>query len=114
MTSALHWAAWLFTGSAVGAAIGTVLGGPTELLAATAILAALTWLAWGFRVHTDPDAWVTNNERTTDHMAFEWETTEWKRAVNDMTEMERASVDHHAAPGVLGDREDARDEMSRW
>ncbi|QRY48109.1 hypothetical protein JVX93_15760 [Mycolicibacterium boenickei] len=62
MTSALHWAAWILTGAAVGTLIGAFLGGPIELLTATAILAALTWLAWGFRVYPDADAWVTNNQ----------------------------------------------------
>lgn len=116
MTSALHWAAWIFTGATIGAAAATFIGGPAELFAATALLAALTWLAWGFRVHTDPDAWVTNNEpnRGRSVMAYEYEADEWRRAVNGMSEMERASDTHRTAPGVIGDRADARDEVSRW
>ncbi|WP_166902197.1 hypothetical protein [Mycobacterium sp. DL440] len=103
MTSALYWAAWVFTGAAVGA----LFTGPAELLAATAILAALTWLAWGFRVQPEP-TWRTP--------VYQHEADEWRRAVNDMTETDRAQAIEapRAAVGLCGDRTDALDEMSRW
>lgn len=49
-------------------------------------------------------------------MAYEYETTEWKRAMygSTETELDIAANSHRAAVGVCGDREDARDEMSRW
>lgn len=46
-------------------------------------------------------------------MAYEFETDEWRRAVNDMSESERAAA--LDAPrrtlGLVGDRDDARDEI---
>ncbi|AGI12996.1 hypothetical protein PBI_BUTTERS_49 [Mycobacterium phage Butters] len=45
-------------------------------------------------------------------MAYEFETDEWRRAVNDMTEAERAAALGAGRPaGVIGDRDDARDEI---
>lgn len=41
---------------------------------------------------------------------MDWETSEWGRAVHDMSEMERAAteVDVRMSQGLCGDREDAR------
>ncbi|MHC9292002.1 microaggregate invasion protein 1 [Mycobacterium sp. LTG2003] len=46
---------------------------------------------------------------------YDHEITEWRRAVNDMSEAERdqAGDSHRAAIGLVGDRSDAIDEM-RW
>lgn len=40
--------------------------------------------------------------------SYGWETDEWWRAVNDMSEMQRAvaTEDPHAHLGVIGDRSD--------
>ena len=42
-------------------------------------------------------------------MAYEFETSEWGRAVHGMSEMERAAteVDLQHAKGMCGDRDDA-------
>ncbi|UVT31494.1 hypothetical protein SEA_SEJANUS_62 [Mycobacterium phage Sejanus] len=46
---------------------------------------------------------------------YEHEITEWRRAINDMSEAERAAAadSHRAAVGLIGDRDDARDEGRR-
>lgn len=46
---------------------------------------------------------------------YEHEITEWRRAVNDMSETERAAAAdaHRSAIGLVGDRSDARDEVRR-
>lgn len=45
-------------------------------------------------------------------MAYEFETSEWGRAVRGMSELERAAteVDVRMSMGLVGDRDDARDE----
>ncbi|MGV0738192.1 hypothetical protein ABQF35_14475 [Mycobacterium syngnathidarum] len=99
MTRTLWIAAWVFGVIAAAAYIALW----RELFFTAAILAALSTLAWGFRVHPDSDAWRAP--------VYQHEADEWRRAVNDMSEMERASVNYHSVPGVFGDREDALDEI---
>ncbi|MBU8819928.1 hypothetical protein KL864_29000 [Mycolicibacterium goodii] len=75
----------------------------------------LATLAWGFRQQPDPDDWTTDEwwiERETD-VAYEWETDEWRRATHTMSETERAAAvgAHRHGLGVIGDRDDARDEI---
>lgn len=43
---------------------------------------------------------------------MDWETSEWGRAVHGMSETERAAteVDVRMSMGLVGDRDDARDE----
>ncbi|AOT25798.1 hypothetical protein SEA_TORTELLINI_53 [Mycobacterium phage Tortellini] len=50
-------------------------------------------------------------------MRYEYDTEEWAAAMYGMSEVERASVTptHTRPAGMLGDRDDARDEMGdRW
>ncbi|QKY80203.1 hypothetical protein SEA_JUNG_43 [Mycobacterium phage Jung] len=45
-------------------------------------------------------------------MAYEFEADEWRRATHTMTEAERAAATGAGRPaGVIGDRDDARDEI---
>ncbi|AAN12617.1 hypothetical protein I5J50_gp50 [Mycobacterium phage Purky] len=45
-------------------------------------------------------------------MAYEYETDEWRRATHTMSEAERAAAVGAGRPaGVVGDRDDARDEI---
>lgn len=46
-------------------------------------------------------------------MAFEFETDEWRSAVSAMSEMDRVGADRarQDALGVIGDRDDAKDDM---
>ncbi|AIT14554.1 hypothetical protein SEA_JAMIE19_44 [Mycobacterium phage Jamie19] len=110
MTRALLVAAWVFGGIAWAAFVLLC----RELFVVAGICSAAATLAWGFRCQTDPDDWSADEwwiEREAD-LAYEWETGEWRRALNDMTETERAvAADARRVPGVIGDRDDARDEI---
>ncbi|WP_444308653.1 microaggregate invasion protein 1 [Mycobacteroides abscessus] len=46
-------------------------------------------------------------------MAYEYEAEEWRAATHTMTEMERATaaVDRRSGLGMVGDRDDALDEL---
>ncbi|WP_165614656.1 hypothetical protein [Mycobacteroides chelonae] len=45
-------------------------------------------------------------------MAYEFEADEWRAATHTMTEMERAAArDARASLGMVGDRDDALDEL---
>ncbi|ASR84976.1 hypothetical protein I5J42_gp45 [Mycobacterium phage GreaseLightnin] len=46
-------------------------------------------------------------------MAYEFETDEWRRATHTMSETERAAASdaHRRSLGMVGDRDDARDEI---
>ncbi|AXQ51409.1 hypothetical protein SEA_AGGIE_44 [Mycobacterium phage Aggie] len=110
MTRALLVAAWVF---GVIAWVAFVLLW-RELFVVAGIASAAATLAWGFRQQPDPDDWSTDEwwiERETD-VAYEWETDEWRRATHTMSETERAAALGAGRPaGVIGDRDDARDEI---
>ncbi|AKY02570.1 hypothetical protein SEA_BRUSACORAM_44 [Mycobacterium phage Brusacoram] len=46
-------------------------------------------------------------------MSYEFETDEWRRATHTMSETERAAASdaHRRSLGMVGDRDDARDEI---
>ncbi|AJA43357.1 hypothetical protein VC60_gp56 [Mycobacterium phage Sbash] len=45
-------------------------------------------------------------------MAYEYETDEWRRATHTMSEADRAAAVETGRPaGMVGDRDDARDEI---
>lgn len=46
-------------------------------------------------------------------MAYEFEAEEWRAATHTMTEMERAvaAAERRAGLGIVGDRDDALDEL---
>ena len=48
-------------------------------------------------------------------MAYEYETDEWNRAMRGTSETERVGVTptHSRPAGLIGDRDDARDEVGR-
>ncbi|AEN79900.1 hypothetical protein SEA_PHRANN_47 [Mycobacterium phage Phrann] len=111
MTRALLVAAWVF--GVIAWAAFVLLW--RELFVVAGIASAAATLAWGFRQQPDPDDWSTDEwwiERETD-VAYEWETDEWRRATHTMSETERAAAvgAHRHGLGVIGDRDDARDEI---
>ncbi|OMB79232.1 hypothetical protein [Mycolicibacterium conceptionense] len=111
MTRALWWAAWVF---GVIAAVAFLLL-LRELFVVTAILAALAAMGWGFRVHPNHHFVTTKHppNRGRSVMAYEYETTEWNRAMygSTETELDIAANSHRAAVGQCGDRSDALDEI---
>ncbi|AER47711.1 microaggregate invasion protein 1 [Mycolicibacterium goodii] len=114
MTRALWIAAWVF--AVIAWAAFVLLW--RELFVIAGILCALAFLAWGFRAYpdVDPDEWAADewwHEPEEVNAMYPHEHDEWRRAVNDMSEAERAAaVDApRRALGVIGDRDDARDEI---
>ncbi|ART68168.1 hypothetical protein BTO20_05810 [Mycobacterium dioxanotrophicus] len=114
MTRALWLAAWVFGALAY---IGLAVCLP--LFVTAAILSAASVLAWGFRVHPDPDEWA-NDEWWTDEseeqargesvMAYEFESDEWARANHQLSEMDRATtaISTRQSVGMCGDLDDVR------
>ncbi|OBC14093.1 hypothetical protein A5784_30810 [Mycobacterium sp. 852013-50091_SCH5140682] len=110
MTRALWLAAWAF--GLVGAIAYLALW--RELFVTATVLAALAVIAWGFRVHPDPDDWWTEESedqaRGESVMAYEFEADEWARANHQLSEMDRATtgIASRQSAGMCGDVDDVR------